>query len=109
MIHFSTTSSGAVELAGVNDRNCQYTAAFSLVQSSMALHFVSTSILSSEDGIGFEKEIKKDTEDVRLAKQAAALAQSKPLYEQLADQQRIKDEEYEANTKLIFGTQFIVL
>ena len=69
----------------------------------MALQFVSTSVLSSADGIAFESEEKKDSEEVRKAKAAATAAENKPLFEQLADNQAKKQEEYDANTKLIFG------
>mmetsp|Transcript_23879 Transcript_23879/g.35036 ORF Transcript_23879/g.35036 Transcript_23879/m.35036 type:complete len:200 (+) Transcript_23879:32-631(+) len=69
----------------------------------MALHFVSTSVLSSSDGIGYEKEEKKETEDTRAARIAAERAASKPLFEQLAEQQEKKQAEYDANTKLIFA------
>ena len=69
----------------------------------MALHFVSTSVLSSSDGIAFENEEKKDSEEVRQAKAAAIAAENKPLFEQLADLKAKKQEEYDANTKLIFG------
>lgn len=69
----------------------------------MALHFVSTSVLSSSDGIGFEKEEMKESEETRAAKVAADRAAAKPLFEQLADQQDKKQAEYDANTKLIFG------
>jgi hypothetical protein len=69
----------------------------------MALHFVSTSVLSSTDGIGFEKEEMKDSEEIRKAKAASSISSAKPLYEQLALQQAKKQEEYDANTKKIFG------
>ena len=75
----------------------------------MALHFVSTAILSSTDGIGFETEVKKDSEEVRIAKQAAIAAQNRPLFEQLADQELKKQSEYDANTKLIFGMLLLIV
>lgn len=68
----------------------------------MALHFVSTSVLSSSDGIAYEKEDVKNTEETRLAK-IAQQKESKPLYQQLAEQKEIKDAEYEANSKLLRG------
>jgi hypothetical protein len=68
----------------------------------MALHFVSTSVLSSKDGFSFENEEKKDSEEVRLAAAAAAAADKKPLFEQLNDLKNRKQEEYDANTKLLF-------
>jgi hypothetical protein len=67
----------------------------------MALHFVSTSVLTSEDGIGFENEIKKDSVDVLNNKKLDLY--SKPLFEQLANQQEVKQAERDAITKLIFG------
>lgn len=69
----------------------------------MALHFVSTSVLSSADGIAFENEEKKDTEEIRQAKAAAKAAENKPLFQQLEDLKAKKQEEYDANTKLLFG------
>ena len=73
----------------------------------MALHFVSTSILSSADGIGFDKEEVKESEETRNARIAAERAAAKPLYEQLAAQQDKKQAEYDAQTKLIFGTSSV--
>ena len=69
----------------------------------MALHFVSTAVLSSSDGIAFETEVKTDSEEVRKAKAKAAAAHSKPLYEQLEAIKQKQQEEYDAMTKLIFG------
>jgi hypothetical protein len=69
----------------------------------MALHFVSTSVLSSADGIGFDKEEVKENEETRAARVAAANAAAKPLFEQLAAQQEKKQADYDAQTKLIFG------
>lgn len=69
----------------------------------MAINFVSTSILSSTDGIAFEKDEIKDTEEVKKIKLESEKGLVKPLYEQLAIQQAKKQEEYEANTKKIFG------
>jgi hypothetical protein len=70
----------------------------------MALHFVKTSVLSSEDGIDFGKEVQLDTEEARKARREAENASRKPLYQQLADQRAKMQEEYDANTKKIFGT-----
>ena len=69
----------------------------------MALYFVSTSVLSSEDGIGFEKEVKKTTESDADKAAKIAIENAKPLYEQLAEQNSKKQAEYDAMTKLIFG------
>ena len=71
----------------------------------MALHFVKTSVLSSEDGIDFGKEVQLDTEEARKARREAENASRKPLYQQLADQRAKMQEEYDANTKKIFGMQ----
>lgn len=67
----------------------------------MALHFVSTSVLTSSDGIAFEHEEKKDTLDVRNA--AKTNDTSRPLFEQLAEQNDKKQAERDAITKLIFA------
>jgi hypothetical protein len=69
----------------------------------MALHFVSTAVLSSEDGIEFSKEIQLETEEARKTRQAAENASKRPLYMQLAEQQDKKQAEYDANTKAMFG------
>lgn len=67
----------------------------------MALHFVSTSVLTSSDGIAFEHEEKKDTLDVRNATKANEV--SRPLFEQLAEQNDKKQADRDAITKLIFA------
>jgi hypothetical protein len=67
----------------------------------MSLRFVKTSILSSEDGLDFSKEQSVETEEQRLNR--LKREQSKPLYEQLAEQQQKKQEEYDANTRLLFA------
>lgn len=69
----------------------------------MALHFVSTSILSSENGIDFGKEEIIISEESKKAIAAAERASNRPLYEQLFDQQQKKQEEYDANTKRMFA------
>ena len=45
----------------------------------------------------------KENQEVTQARRAADAASKKSLYEQLAEQQDKKKEEYDANTKLIFG------
>lgn len=75
----------------------------------MALHFVSTSVLRSEDGIGFDKEEKKETEETKLARVRADQASRKHLYEQLAEQEQLKQAEYDANTKAMFGSYYCFL
>jgi hypothetical protein len=69
----------------------------------MSLHFVSTAVLSSEDGIGFEREERRDTDEVRRAAVAARNAEARPLFDQLEIEKAKKQEEYDAVTKLIFG------
>ena len=73
------------------------------IKKKMALHFVATSVLTSEDGIGFEKEVQLESDDARKSK--AEAIKVKPLFEQLAEQNAKKQEEYDAMTKLIFGTR----
>ena len=68
----------------------------------MALHFVSTSVLSAKDNGEYSEEMREN-EEVLLAKVAASKSANKPLYEQLAEQAMKKQAEYDANTKLIFG------
>ena len=69
----------------------------------MALHFVATSILTSEDGIEFGKETPLETDEARKARVENDQASKKPLYMQLAEQKDKKQEEYDAMTKKIFG------
>lgn len=70
----------------------------------MALHFIPTEIvLASEDGMGFDSEIKLESEDVNRARIAAENSSKKPLFMQLQEQKDKKQEEYDRNTKLIFG------
>eukprot|EP01037_Dinobryon_pediforme_P019855 gene19855-20353_t len=69
----------------------------------MTLRFVKTSILTSEDGIDFGKEVAVESEEVIAAKVAAERASSKPLYQQLAEIKEKKQQEYDENTKKIFA------
>mmetsp|Transcript_3385 Transcript_3385/g.6141 ORF Transcript_3385/g.6141 Transcript_3385/m.6141 type:complete len:133 (+) Transcript_3385:133-531(+) len=69
----------------------------------MALHFVSTSTTTSSDGISFDTEEVKESQEIIQARRAADIASKKSLFEQLSDQQEKKKEEYDKNTKLIFG------
>lgn len=89
----------------------------------MTLRFVKTSILSSEDGIDFGKEVsynlkyllayckrvtfcKKvavESEEATAAKIAAERASAKPLYQQIAEIKERKQQEYDENTKKIFA------
>jgi hypothetical protein len=69
----------------------------------MTLRFVKTSVLVSEDGLDFSKETAVETEETRSARLARESAANKPLYQQLAEQKQKKQEEYDANTKLMFS------
>jgi exoribonuclease II len=69
----------------------------------MALHFVSTSVLSSEDGIEFQKEVQLETEEAKKAKKEAERQANQPLYLQLQAQKDKKQEEFDANTKKLFA------
>lgn len=69
----------------------------------MALQFVKTSVLSSEDGIGFSKEETVESDEAKQIRLASERAAIKPLYEQLAEQKEKKQQEYDANTKLMFA------
>ena len=69
----------------------------------MTLRFVKTSILSSDDGIGFGKEVAVESEEVMKVRISAETASKKPLYQQLADIRDRKKEEYDENTKKLFA------
>jgi len=69
----------------------------------MALHFVSSAILTSNDGIDFD-EAAVDSAEVRKARAKAEQDGKKSLFQQLADRQAQKDEEYETNRKLLLGS-----
>ena len=92
----------------------------------MTLRFVKTSILSSEDGIDFGKEVSYmiklfksflnilyivccyikvavESEETKAAKIAAEKASAKPLYQQIAEMKERKQQEYDENTKKIFA------
>ena len=45
----------------------------------------------------------KESQEITQARRAADAASKKSLFEQLTDQQDLKKEEYDKNTKLIFG------
>lgn len=70
----------------------------------MALHFVSSSILSSSDGVEFNEEVILDTEETRKQKLKAEQDSKKSLYSQLQERQAAKDEEFEANRKKLYAT-----
>lgn len=69
----------------------------------MTLRFVKTSVLVSEDGLDFSKETAVESEEARAARLARESAANKPLYQQLADIKQRKQDEYDANTKLLFS------
>lgn len=69
----------------------------------MALHFVSTSVLVSEDGVDFGKETHLESAEVRKSKELANKSVHKPLYLQLAENNVKKEEEYDLNTKKMFA------
>eukprot|EP01038_Epipyxis_sp_PR26KG_P010180 gene10180-13696_t len=69
----------------------------------MALHFVSTSILSSENGIDFSKEEAVESVEAKRMHLDAIQASNKPLYQQLAEQKEKKQAEFDEVKKLIFA------
>ena len=69
----------------------------------MALHFVSTSVLSSSDGIEFNNETQKESEEQRKVRLKREEAASKPLYLQLQEREAEKQAEYDAMTKKLFA------
>ena len=70
----------------------------------MSINFVKTSILISEDGLDFNKEESTENDEERRKRQLKENARNKSLYEQLADKKALKQEEYDENRKLLFGT-----
>jgi hypothetical protein len=69
----------------------------------MALHFVSTSVLTSDNGIDFSNETAIETEEAKNLKLKNSGAANLPLYLQLAQQKDKKKTEYDENTKKIFA------
>ena len=69
----------------------------------MSLHFVSTSILTSSDGIDFNSEVHQESEEQRVERMKKESNASKPLFMQLADREEEKKAEYDAMTKKIFA------
>ena len=65
----------------------------------MSIRFVSTSVLSSSDGVDFNVETKLETEEVKEARKAAERAANKPLFQQLAEREEAKKIEYDLNTR----------
>ena len=70
----------------------------------MALHFIATSVLTS-DGIDGGKEEALETEEARRSRKEAEEAGRKPLFEQLRMLKEKQQEEFDANTKLMYGPQ----
>eukprot|EP01031_Cornospumella_fuschlensis_P027148 gene27148-32794_t len=69
----------------------------------MTLRFVKTSVLSSTDGIDFSNEVAVESEEAKMARLAAERASQKSLFDQLSEQRQKKQDEYDANTKLMFA------
>lgn len=67
----------------------------------MAINFVSTSILTSDDGIDFSTEEVLETEEARRARLLKEEASKKPLYMRLQEQRDKKQAEQDAVTKLM--------
>ena len=69
----------------------------------MALHFVSTTILTSDDGIEFKKEVQLETEEAKRIRIDRERVAQRPLFMQLAEQQEKLQAEKDKITKLIFA------
>ena len=69
----------------------------------MALHFVSSAVLTSDDGVSFDEQAV-DNADARKTR-AEAQQEHKSLYAQLAARQASKDDEREASRKQALGTR----
>ena len=69
----------------------------------MTVRFTKGAVLESSDGIEFNKETAVESEEQIKTRRAKELASNKPLYQQLAEREERKKEEYDANTKLIFS------
>ncbi|CBN79705.1 conserved unknown protein [Ectocarpus siliculosus] len=65
--------------------------------------FVSTSVLESKDGIDFNEEVRKESEDVREAERIAKEADKKPLWEQLAGKRDEKQAKFDAVRASMFA------
>ena len=70
----------------------------------MALHFVATSVLTS-DGIDGGKEEALETEEARRSRKEAEEAGRKPLFEQLRMIKEKQQEDFDNNTRLMYGPQ----
>ena len=67
----------------------------------MSIQFVATTVVQESDGISFGAEEAIESEEVKRARVQAERAAQKPLYEQLAEREAKKKEEYDRNTKVI--------
>ncbi|CAN0004032.1 unnamed protein product [Ectocarpus fasciculatus] len=65
--------------------------------------FVSTSVLESKDGIDFNEEVRKESEDVLEAERIAKEADKKPLWEQLAGKRDEKQAKFDAVRASMFA------
>ena len=95
----------ALESTSLLQQNSSRTHHFCLCLSRflMALHFVKTAVLSSENGIDFGTEVAVESDETRKAKLDAEAASRKPLFQQLADIRDRKQDEFDENRKKIFG------
>lgn len=66
----------------------------------MALHFVSTAVLTADTSGQYNKEVLTN-EGEKLKQQTANAGKS--LYMQLAEKETLRQEQYDANAKLIRG------
>ena len=71
----------------------------------MALNFVATSVLSSNNGVDHDTETILESEEAARLRLNAKSGGMKSLHEQLADKQALKDEEYEMNAKALRAPQ----
>eukprot|EP00752_Nemacystus_decipiens_P014554 g12962.t2 len=65
--------------------------------------FVSTSVLESKDGIDFNEEVRKESEEVSEAERIAKEAERKPLWEQLAGKRDEKQAKFDAVRASMFA------
>ena len=71
----------------------------------MSIHFVSTTVLSSEDGLEFGKETAVMSEDAQNLRENAERSNVKPLAQVLAERKAQKEEEYDATGKSLRAPQ----
>ena len=70
----------------------------------MSINFVKTAVLSSEDGLDFNKEEATESEAACTVRQAKEAAGNKSLYEQLANKAALKQAEYDENKRKLFAS-----